>query len=494
MRTFVKTILLCALLGGAAHRGLGFSIHGPFETWQVRAIGHQLSNDIAGVKSLPNAYRWNVPVITYAFDQSFLYYFGTNGVNAVDSAMALLNAVTNAGEINLNDYPLESRRQNYLARDAGLLDVRSVALVAVLEEIGLSCPERWVWAIRERFPTATFTNYLINKYNYDPLTWQSSSYVNGNLYSYVIADPVTDGLGATLGYADAVEYWKPDPYTPKATSVAGGFYAAGGLGYGDVYTGLTRDDVGGLRFLLNTNVVFNEALIPGVTGYTNTNNMFLTGWIPWFGGTNANANFSNSYFMSNYLARLGTNATAVGTNATNGYITAGLRGGVSKLFFQNVTAQYDSGVGPGFTPFTNIYYETVLVTNNLIQQKMQRVVTAPDILFVVEDLPINANGRAPFLVDRTLAAAPAWVNNDPINGATVAGGPGVIAGPIRISFNGRLPYYFVSPPVTLEEDEVTGGTWASFDQSTNAPILYPQYLQLSIPLLLDWAKRGVYTP
>lgn len=513
MRRFFQASLLAVLLAGSASRVLGFAIQGPFSAWQLQPIGYQLvgdiTSDIGGPKYPDEAYRWNIPLITYAFDQSWVFYFGSNGMAAVDAAMSLLNAVTNANQLNLDDYPLDSRRQNFQASDARLLDVKSFALVAVLSELGVAAPERWVWSIRERFATATPTNYLVNRFNYDPLTWQTSMYVNDALYSYVIADPIADPLGLNAAYADADEQYMVSK-GQKYSSVAGGLEGKGRLNYGEFLTGLTRDDVGALRFLLNTNLVFNETLIPGVTGYTNTNSLVIPGWIPWFGGSNANANFTNSYFLSNILAQAAGNSNALGTNATNTYIATGLRGGVGKLLFQNVTAQYESLIGPGFVAFTNVYYENVLYTNSLVQQQMQRIITAPDILFTVEDLPINGNGLAPVLIDRTLAAAPAWVNNDALNGQTGAagtnatpgaaggtalGGPGVIAGPIRITFTRRLPYYIVSRPNNIwEEDYLMGGTWATFDQTTNAPILYPQYMQLSLDDLLRMARRGPVTP
>ena len=490
MRYILKLTLLLALLAGGPERARGFALNGPFKTWQLATLGYQLAGDIGGPQNVSEAYRWNVPVVTYAFDQSFIFFFGSNGMAAVDAAMSYINAVTNANQINLDDFPLQTRQRNFLAHDAGLLDVKSFALAAVLGELGLAAPERWTWLIRERFPAPTFTNYLVNRFNFDPYTWQPSSYVNGTLYPYTIQDPVpNDPLNPA--YADAVETY---PSVGISLAAAGGVEGKSSLGAGDFFTGLTRDDVGGLRFLLNTNLVFVETLIPGVTGYTNTNSL-MVGWIPWFGGSNAAANFSNSYWYSNLLALQGTNGSA--TNATNLYVATGLRPGVGKILLQNVTPQFDSLIGSNFLTLTNVYFETVVTTNTLVRQQMQRVLTGPDILFTAEDLPINNFGSAPVLVQRTTAAT--WINDDTMNGQTVTGGPGVISPPalgtaIRVSFNSRLPYYFVSLPTILEEDYVTGGTLASFDQSTNAPILYPQSMQLSLDDILRMARVGPYAP
>ena len=32
-------------------------------------------------------YRWNTPLLTYAYDESFLNYFGSNGVVAIENAI-----------------------------------------------------------------------------------------------------------------------------------------------------------------------------------------------------------------------------------------------------------------------------------------------------------------------------------------------------------------------------------------------------------------------
>ena len=56
-----------------------------------------------------------------------LGYFGSNGVVALRSSFAVLNALTNVDNYSqpLSEFPLESRHQNYTAQTLGLLDLKS---------------------------------------------------------------------------------------------------------------------------------------------------------------------------------------------------------------------------------------------------------------------------------------------------------------------------------------------------------------------------------
>ena len=42
------------------------------------------------VNNLGEEYRWNSPVLTYSYDETFLNYFGSNGVVAVEKAIDCL--------------------------------------------------------------------------------------------------------------------------------------------------------------------------------------------------------------------------------------------------------------------------------------------------------------------------------------------------------------------------------------------------------------------
>ena len=48
---------------------------------------------------------------------------------------------------NLAEFPTDSRRENFSAAALSLLDVKSHTLTLMLNELGLTNPERYTWAI-----------------------------------------------------------------------------------------------------------------------------------------------------------------------------------------------------------------------------------------------------------------------------------------------------------------------------------------------------------
>ena len=66
-----------------APRARAFSLLGPYTDWMYQTNGYRQPADIGGPMDINEDYRWNVPLVTYGFDQSFLDYFGSNGVAAV---------------------------------------------------------------------------------------------------------------------------------------------------------------------------------------------------------------------------------------------------------------------------------------------------------------------------------------------------------------------------------------------------------------------------
>lgn len=108
-----------------------FSMLGPGESWQDITMGYQKfhyitypssgwvihGNDFAWhPQNWGEEFRWNNKVLYYACDQSFLDYFGAEGVAAVDAAVAVFNNLPNASDADLNQFPLEASRINYTAR------------------------------------------------------------------------------------------------------------------------------------------------------------------------------------------------------------------------------------------------------------------------------------------------------------------------------------------------------------------------------------------
>jgi hypothetical protein len=368
------------------------------------------------------------------------------------------------------------------------MDLRSTTMIMLTEMMGLAEPERWTWCLRDKATYTsggvTYTNYLVFQRNFDPITGQPTNRVNSAFYGYTIYDPV----GAGAAYADAVETVL-DPLTlVPYSSVAGGNLSAGYL-----FTGLTRDDVGGLRYCLRTQNYNVEALPPGTVVATNGSATNGLGWAmnsPWqiyLGSTNllTNSMMTNIWALTNppwsiYLQQSNlfslTNLAATNAVGSNTIFQAGLRGGREKIRF--VRADYDSLLGQAFQPVTNYYTDVVLSNYVRISTRVERVSPAPDILFVAMDLGVNpAPASTPVMVRRSLN----FINNDAINGQTTHAGPGNLSGPVLFSFTDILPAYM---------NTTGGGTpglgnatrtavWGSFTASGEDPItIYPNWVSL----------------
>jgi hypothetical protein len=498
-----ETTQAFSLLG----RGNGAPPAGLFPAWQTAdydglRLDYDFPDDIGGPMMRPDeGYRWNLPLITYAFDQSFINYFGLSGVRAVEEAIRVYSSLPPMSQIQSDGFsffingqpvPFNSTFQNTEAQAFGLLDVKSTAMHFLIEELGLAEPERFAWALasREVFnltPDPDITNYIVINLNFDPITLRRTNMVNGILYGYQVrevdADPEPD-------FAEAFETVPALSEFPF-TSVAGGrsvLTVFGGTSFGffqgnagRIYTGLTHDDVGGLRWLyhprnfavenLETNVVFGTPV--GGRG---------SPWQPFFGTSNV-----------------------IGTNVlinTNLLVREGLRGGMNKFRFQRVN--YDSLLGRVFVPITNRWVDQFITNGQVTVQPVQRVITQPDIVFTAERLGLDDN-FFPFLFSRTTTAN--WQNNDAINGIDVEvdGGPGVIQPPIVMRFTDQLPFYFNttatfffsnggivigSGGLPTETNHVQSVLWGSFDETSTPPIIYPQYGNITLQDLRRFAVGG----
>jgi hypothetical protein len=272
----------CGVLMLAAVNSVSaFSLLGPLtaEPWQQEVIGYQADGnelfyflDVGGPMNLAEEYRWNTPILYYAFDAPFLDYFGTNGVGAVEQAIAILNDVTNVSlySSQLTEFPFDSTRFNFRAAALFLLDMKSQTLSLMLEELGLASSERWTWCLRGREvftppPCPGDVDYQVIKRNFDPVTFEPSSYVNGALFSYVIYERC-QVIGGIDVLADALEF-PVDPLSPSTPVAATAYNSLLRVGNfpGAFYTGLTRDDVGGLRYMWRTNNMNVEGVDPAAT-------------------------------------------------------------------------------------------------------------------------------------------------------------------------------------------------------------------------------------
>jgi hypothetical protein len=478
MLRYCRNILAGAVMLGAFSAAFGFSLLGPggaegnpAKQWQLPAqqsawdIGYDEPGlDVGSPVDPLEAYRWNVPIITYAYDEGFIRYFGTNGMKVVDDAVRIFNELPPVSRMSkdLSEFPLNTSHLHHEAAQLGLMDLKSVAMNLLVEHLGLADSVRWTWAIRNRdpIPGTDFGVYTIIRYNYDPVTLRPSSYVNGNLRTYFILE-----IPPPVQFADAVEQipvgLETEPLNIPVSSLSSVLVLSGYY-----YTGLTRDDVGGLRFLYNPRNIVTETLLPGILPGVN-------GWSPFLG-----TNF------------LGSNVVITNIVTTNNIATVGLRGGMNNIRFRKVF--FDSLLGQAFTPITNQYIDRAIATNSqLVSQSVLRPITQPDIVFTVTDL-LGA------IADRTTTAG--WLNNDLINGAGLLGGPGVITPPALMSFNSNhrflinvTPFFVTEPDIndpTARLNGLIGPVWASFDGSTNAPIIYPAYLNYTINDIRSIARGG----
>lgn len=465
LRSFQSIFVALAVVGVACSAG-AFALLGPFDTWQTGAIGYDPHGgvDIGGPMNINEGYRWSFKPITYGFDPSFIHYFGNAGSNAVVQAINILNNLPQFSKMSasLSEFPDDTMKANYPATSLGILDVKSYTLGVLLEEFGLAGAERYVWTLRDRrVISPTVTQYLVIQRNYDPATSVYSPFVNDVLYTYAVVDPIPLTAGS---YADAVEF----PLDPDARAFTSVSMTAENnadpvdvnqfFNIGNFYTGLTRDDIAGLRYLYNGSRAnaYVQTLPAGAT-------LSSSGGSPWspVPGTNN-----------------GTTGTGT-TNAATG-VTAALRTGVDKI--QLVQVHFDSVFG-AFVAETNTYVDAYFTNGVVAKQAFTKTLTQPDILFAAGELNLNAGG-APNLLVRTTAAAPSFVNDAALNtvapaGQNIVAGPGQIDGPVVITFAKIGPYIINQSPSSL--DQTTGSfgiIWGSFDATTNPPVVYPEGLTL----------------
>jgi hypothetical protein len=157
----------------------------------------------------------------------------------------------------------------------------------------------------------------------------------------------------------------------------------------------------------------------------------------------------------------------------------GLRRGIEKITF--VKTAYDSLLGKFYIPQTNAFTMTTVTNSTNWIQTFQRVVTEPDFLFTAADLmpgpaaPVDSGSN--FIRSVTF-------NED--NALPRLAGPGVInlnGSNNAIIFNksGPIFYNFVTNNTwSLDEGSATlRPLWASYDDSTNAPVVYPNGTSLA---------------
>ena len=205
------------------------------------------------VNNLGEEYRMNSPVITYTYDESFLSYFGSNGVVAVNKAFDLLNAIPPASSIktnyppssstenNLWNYPIRPDRLHARAYNDRILDIKSYAMAELFSFMGLGNPEDSAFQLE--FGVVALRNW-------DPISYGPSKYVNGSLLSWVV-----------VGASNAVPF--PIDVTKPVVTLAGSSYHRNPrLAEGKYLVAPTRDDIGGYKYLYRKDNFNIEGLPP----------------------------------------------------------------------------------------------------------------------------------------------------------------------------------------------------------------------------------------
>ena len=195
VRLFCVSLLLTVAV---AQRAAAFALIGP-------DIPGMATNTMGSPMNIGQGYRWNVPLVTYAYDQSFLNFFGTNGIAAVDSTIQILNSLPPASTLDPNNSPTNAPSPFSppgFFTNGFLLDLKSSALSLVLREMGLAPPNQFIFRLQESV-SAGVTNYNVIMRNFDPITDAPSSNINDVPNSYVLVTNNTTGQVALLRSPDS---------------------------------------------------------------------------------------------------------------------------------------------------------------------------------------------------------------------------------------------------------------------------------------------------
>lgn len=475
MNSTMKSFQAVAVAALTCASAQAFSLIAPAAAWMTDEVGYNKPGDFGGPSTLGEGYRINQPVVVYGFDQTFVEFFGQEGINAVEAAMKILNDLPAASVVNPADFPLSTTRVNHTARRLRLWDLKSTALAQVVAQMGLSNPERFVWTLRQvNRPNDVVRNFITIRRNYDPFTLLPSSFVNGTLYTYQIVP-----IGVDLWEAQEISLDPAEPNVSVASYAHAGLVddraSRASVTRGMFFSGLTQDDVGGLRYLYHPGTVAVEQLPTGTTLKT-TQTVTEIG----SGGGGSQGSWTPYYGVGV--------AVGGGGGATNavGVVNAAVRRGVDKIQF--IRGDVGNPVLANFTRPVVVRYSDSYSTNGVLgafrTQSVERTLTRPDIIFAAGDLGHATPGipvpvRVRRVVDGLLnLSALNTLGNATVGDEVAPLGPGIVdvggAG-LVISFArvGLQELNSTAIDNLTEEQGFTSFMWGSYDGSTNAPIVYP---------------------
>ena len=309
----------------------------------------------------------------------------------------------------------------------------------------------------------TFVEYLAyTNYTYsirpgfcEPALAFSTNYSTNivNLYSYTFGNVVTNS------------YYTNSPVTVITTNLSLLNFGLVGSLNTNISTVVSNTGVSGDFFIVPADWCGYKILSTLLTNVVYTTNTVTA--------TNqANVNSQGQAYTQTTIGSNTNHTFLIQTfTCTNVVAPPALRQGIERIQF--VRANFDSLIGQFFQPITN-YYTMVTITNSkAVTEYYQRIITRPDIVFSADN-QIAAN-----TFNGTVTRN---ISYDTANVLPGLAGPGVINSPVTFSFNkigdafsnGSLADYLLTTNQFLSElTALPVLAWASYDSSTNLPVVYP---------------------
>lgn len=503
---FKRLMLAVAAAALLSQTAFAFSLLGPRDTWQTSNLGYDPQGDlgdIGGPKNLGEEWRWVVPRITYAFDQSFIDFFGTNGVNAVEEAIFLFNKeMTNLSTLSdaaLRAKPRDTKRIHQTAQSLGVLDLKSAAMGLLAEQLGLADAVRWTWALRDQQVFANnVTNFTVIQRNFDPFTLRPTRYVNDHRWTYFIGQfPTGVGGGTYVDAAEiAIDQAGDQPFmTSAVSSMVGENLLSPGLREGEYYSALSRDDIGGLRYIYRANNVNPEVfvspgdVVPPAIRVVDTNTIIF---VP---GFDAFTFFTNALFLNpsqltglyTNLVILSTNVTTTNVITTNFVVTNLVAGGLfTNTSLPTLISNQDLFTFSEASRTNNPGVLKALYPQLIVTRTNSGFVTQVTPVFSLTNSPYGQVGDPPIIVTNYVTNIVVNYRNEYANVITNYASA---VTDMRILDVHRAPWatptdFIFETNVTVFRTNLVSGGFYILDRSTNADLVsYSLYDPFGVPLL-----------
>ena len=404
-RFLIFLVLLTGLWGTQNARA--FVLVGPMNATELGSggIDFNYTDDLGGPKDLKTFFRWNIPLLTYAFDASFMQYFGLEGREAVKEAFTAVNDFFENDQysgVSSLDLTTHGFRSNYnsswlntTAKNGSVIDVKSLTLGLIINHLGLGNPYRYAYGIHSISTNSAGTqlNFNVRLRNFDPITYKPTSIINNVAFSYRLIHDAPPSVGVTQlpSFADMEEFTTDttgNAWT-SLSAITDAFYGNTAIfwteqptlfGFGVYYDGqnamggqyqprhaLTYDDAGGLKYLYRTNNYVYEGLDPNVVLMTPAN--FLpTFAIPVLPGGSGRIFPDPSGISGAFIPRRNAGiipglpiTSSLPVQAPPALVDVAMRGGIDKIEFRE--QQFDSFLGINFTAATHEWTDVFVSTN-----------------------------------------------------------------------------------------------------------------------------------